>query len=149
MKHALLALFLFTSVVAADDQANDKLLKDLTGSYTIAGFEKAGEADAGNFAKTIQAVTIKGNKLTMSFKEEGKTDEKSATITVDASKKPIHIDLKPADGPKKDELVLGVLEVGEDTLKLCWNDGPKKRPTDATSTKENKNFLITLKRVKE
>ena len=150
MKHAFLALFLFGGIAVAADDASKKKLMELEGAYSVVSFEKQGEMIPGEILKTFQKVTIKGNKFTISFKEEGKLEEKTATIKVDASKKTVAIDLTADDGPKKDETALGIVEIGDDTVKLCWGIGANaKRPTDATSTKENRNFLITLKRIKE
>jgi uncharacterized protein (TIGR03067 family) len=154
MKHALIALFLVGSVAAADDKESGKWLEKIAGSYSVVSLEKGGEPASADFIKKFNSVTIKGNKLTISFKEStdagAKTEDKAATITVDPSKTPVTIDLKADDGPKKNETVLGIVEVGDGTVKLCWGDGLNaKRPVDATSTKENKNFLITLKQIKE
>jgi uncharacterized protein (TIGR03067 family) len=147
----LIALLLFAGVAGADEKADKKLIADLAGTYTVATFEKGGEMGPADFLKTIQSVTIKGTKLTIVFKEDSKTESSSATFNVDASKKPAHINLKHADGPMKDETVLGVVEIAGDTVKISWAEGgaKAKRPTDATSTKENKNLLLTLKKAKE
>lgn len=151
MKHAFLALFLFSGIaIAADDKENDKLLQSIAGSYSVSAFERGGQPAEPEFIKKLQAVTIKGNKLTITFKEEAKSEDKSATISLDASKKPVAIDLKELDGPKKNEVSQGVIDIADDVVKICWSEGPNaKRPAEATSTKENKNFLLTLKRVKE
>jgi uncharacterized protein (TIGR03067 family) len=149
MKLAAAFLLLFAGVASGDDKANEKLLSDLAGSYSVVTIEKAGEAPPPEFLKSFQKVTIKANKLTMTFKEESKMEEHSALLTVDASKKPPHVDFKPSDGPKKDEVKQGIVEIASDTVKISWNDASGKRPIDATSTKDNKNFVITLKRIKE
>jgi uncharacterized protein (TIGR03067 family) len=148
MKFAFAALFFLGGVAVADDKANEKLLKDIGGSYTVVAVEKGGEQAPAEFMKSFESITIKGNKLVISFKENGKIEEKIAVLIVDASKKPVHVDLKPQDSPKKnDETFLGIVETAEDTIKFCWGEGPNaKRPTDFTSTKDNKNFLLTFKR---
>jgi uncharacterized protein (TIGR03067 family) len=145
VKHAILAAFVFVSIAAADEAANKKLLKDLEGDYKLTAAQRGGEAPPATFLDEIERVSIKDGKLTISFKKDGKVDVKSATLTVDASKKPAHIDLKPEDEPKKE--VFGIISIDDGTVKLCWGDGPNsKRPTDFTSSKENMNFLLTLKR---
>ena len=151
MKSAFLAMFLFGGIaVAADDEASKKKLLELEGTYSVVSFDKNGEMIPGEILKTFQKVTIKGNKLTMTFKEQGKTEANTATIKVDASKRIVAIDLTADDGEKKGETTLCIAEINDDTVKLCWGTGAStKRPTDATSTKENMNFLITLKRIKE
>jgi uncharacterized protein (TIGR03067 family) len=152
MRHVCLALFLLGGMAAAaDDKESKSLLKDLEGDYKVTAAEKAGEKPPPGFLDELEKVSIKGNRLTISFKSKGtgKSEEKSATITLDASKKPAQIDMRPEDGPKRDELVLGIVAVDGDTVKMCWGDSPKAtRPTDFSSSKENKNFLLTLKRMK-
>ena len=151
MKHALLALFLLGGITfAADDADSKKLLKNLEGSYKVAAVEKAGDAPPKEFIESLDKVSIKGNKFSIAFKSGGKAEEKSATITVDATKTPATIDLKADDGEKRNEVMIGILQVEGETLKICWADGPKSaRPTKFETNKENKQFMITLTKMKE
>jgi uncharacterized protein (TIGR03067 family) len=151
MKHTILVLFLIGGMAAAaDDAASKKLLKDLEGEYKVTAAQKAGAAPPPTFLEELEKVSIKDGKLTIRFKGKGGTfEEKSATITIDASRQPAHIDLKPDEGPKKNEIVMGIVSLEGDSVKLCWGDSPNaKRPSDFTSSKENMNFLLTLKRKK-
>jgi uncharacterized protein (TIGR03067 family) len=67
------------------------------------------------------------------------------TIKIDASKKPAHIDLKPAkDG---DPTMLGIYEIDGDTLKWCFS--AKKRPEKFEAPEGTDNLLLVLKRVKK
>lgn len=151
MKHSLWVSLVFAGVAAAaDDAASKKLLKDLEGDYNMTAAQKSGDAPPPGFLESIEKVTIKDGKMTIRFGGKGgKSEDKSATLTVDATQKPAHIDLKPDEGPKKDEKVFGIVSLDKDAVKLCWGDGPmSKRPSDFTSTKDNMNFLLTLKRAK-
>lgn len=151
MKYAILAMFLLGGfVVAADDAESKKLLKSLEGSYKVTAVEKGGEAPPKEFLESLEKVTIKGNKFAITFRGGGKAEEKTATISVDATRKVATIDLKPDDGEKRDETVVGIVQIEADTVKICWADGPKvARPTKFETSKENKQFMITLMRTKE
>ena len=151
MKSAFLVLFLFSGYAsAADDAASKKLLKELEGSYTVTAAELSGGSPPPGFLTSFEKLTIKGNKFSLTFKNEGKSEEKSATISVDASKKPAQVDLKPDDGDKKDHTVTGIVVIEKDVVKLCWAQGADvKRPADFKTSKDDKNMLLTLKKMAE
>jgi uncharacterized protein (TIGR03067 family) len=149
MKHAIIAIFLLGGIVfAADDADSKKLLQNLEGSYKITAVEKGGEAPPKEFLEKLDKVSVKGNKFSISFKEGGKAEEKSAAISVDATKKPATIDLKADDGDRRE--MVGIVEIDGNTVKICWADDPKAaRPTKFETNKENKQFMITLMRTKD
>ncbi len=149
MKHAILATLLIGGItIAADDPDSKKLLKGLEGTYKVAALEKAGDAPPKETLEKFDRVTIKGNKFAITFKEGGKSEEKSATINVDATKKPATIDMKADDGTQK--LIMGIVQIEGDTVKICWADDVKSgRPTKFETNKENKQFMITLTKMKE
>jgi uncharacterized protein (TIGR03067 family) len=151
MKRALpiAVLFVCAGVVAADEAANKKFLKDLEGSYAPTSMTRSGEAAPDEFLKSI-SLTIKGDTFTIKFKEGDKVEEKAATVVIDASAKPVSIDLTPKDGPEAGKPILGVIKLDKDTVTYCWADRGDKvdRPKEFTSTKENKFFLIVMKKTK-
>jgi uncharacterized protein (TIGR03067 family) len=138
------------TTAAADDADNKKFLRGLEGAYKMTAAETAGESPAPpGFFAAIDKVMIKGNKLSFVFKGEGgKTEEKTATIAVDAAASPAHIDIVPEDGPHKGKTILGIIVVEADKLKLCYNladDG--KRPVDFKTAKDV--LVCTFSKVKE
>ena len=152
MKHVALFLFLATGLASAADDADSKqLLKDLEGTYKMTAAEHLGGPAPAGFLESIELVTIKGNKLSITFKGEGgKVEEKMATILIDASKKPAQIDLKADEGEKKDHTVQGIVLLKNGTLKICWNDrADAKRPADFKTSKDDKSMLLTLKKSKQ
>jgi len=144
------ALLLASTAAVAQDNANEKWLEKIAGSYALSAFEKGGEPVPADIKNKFESITIKGNKLTVTFKEDAKAEVTTTTISVDASKDPVSIDFKPGIASQKNDAVPGIVEVTEDAVRLCWADGPgAKRPVAFNSTKQNKNFLLTLKKIKE
>jgi uncharacterized protein (TIGR03067 family) len=139
------ALFLFSAGVNADDAKT--FLKNLEGSYTPVSMTRGGEPAPDEFLKTV-AFAIKGDTLSVKFKKNDKEEDKEATLVVDPSQKPIAIDMTPKDGPDANKPMLGIVKVEKDTVTICWSDRGDKaeRPKDFTSTKDNKQFLIVLKK---
>lgn len=145
----VLVIGLFSSVALADDAAAKKMLKELEGKYTLSSMSKGGEAAPDEFLKSVFC-TIKGDSFVVHFKKGKDGEEKTATIVLQTDAKPIAIDLTPKDGPDAGKPMLGILKVEKETVTLCWQDRSDKaeRPKEFTSTKENKQFLIVMKKDK-
>lgn len=150
MRPILTATLLLCATAARADDAAAKFLKELEGSYTPASMTKGGEQAPAKELEALSAVTIKGDKLTIKFKKDDKTVEHSAVLVVDPGQKPVAIDMTPTDGPDANKPVLGIVKAEKDAVTLCWSDRKDgtERPKDFTSTKDNKQFLIVLKRGK-
>jgi uncharacterized protein (TIGR03067 family) len=89
--------------------------------------------------------TIKDNKYTLSL--DRRSEEGS--IKVDETKTLTTIDLDITDGSCKGKEQLGVVKVDGDKLFMCFAlPGVAERPTELSSSAENRWILITLKRVK-
>jgi uncharacterized protein (TIGR03067 family) len=136
--------------VNADDEAAKKFLRDVEGSYTPTAITKSGNAVPAAELKSVDGVTIKGDTFTVRFKKGEESIDRVATLVVDPGKSPIAIDLVPKDGPQAGKPIPGIAKLEKDTLTICWSDQREKpeRPKDFTSTKDEKNFLIVLKRAK-
>jgi len=140
-------LLLFALGVSADDAASKKMLKDLEGSYSAISMSKAGEPAPDEYLKTI-SFNVKGDTFTVTFKKGDASEDKAATAVIDSTQKPIAIDLTPKDGPEVGKPMLGIIKIEKDSITLCWTDRGEKteRPKEFSSTKENKQFLIVMKK---
>jgi uncharacterized protein (TIGR03067 family) len=145
----LALLLAFTGIAIADEAANKKYLKDLEGNYTATSMTRSGEKAPDEFLSTI-TLSIKGDTFTIKFKKGDEGEEKNATVVIDAGKKPVTIDLTPKVGPEAGKPILGIIKVEKDTVTYCWADRADNvdRPKDFTSTKENKFFMIVMKKAK-
>jgi uncharacterized protein (TIGR03067 family) len=146
---AIAVLLLSVSIVAADEAAAKKMLKEIEGNYTPTSLTKSGEAGT-EALKAISQITIKADSLMIRFKKEGGSEDHDATIVLDPSQSPVAIDLTPKDGPQAGKPVLGIVKVEKDVVTLCWGDRGEKaeRPKEFSSTKENKQFMIVMKKSK-
>lgn len=70
------------------------------------------------------------------------------TFKVERSRKPHTIDLKASEGQNKGRPMLGIFELDGDTLRFCFNLETRQRPTDFTSTAENKHYVLVYHRKK-
>ena len=145
----LVALALVAGTAVADDAAARKLLKELEGTYTPVSMTQGGQPAPENVLKGASFV-LKGDTFIVRFTEKGKAEDKAATLVVDPGQTPTAIDMTPKDGPDAGKPILGIVKVEKDTVTLCWADQPgtAERPKEFSSTKENKNFLIVMKKAK-
>lgn len=73
------------------------------------------------------------------------------SVSVDAKKQPIAVDLKALDGELKDNVSPGILEIKGDTLRWCQSDDPKAkdRPSAFASPEKSAVYLFTFKKAKD
>lgn len=152
MRYAVVTLWLLSGMALADEAADKKLLKELEGTYVPTAMTRAGEAAPAALLKAV-TITVKGDTFTVHVKsesKEGKDDTKNATMVVDASAKPMTIDLTPKEGDNANKPLLGIISIEKDTVKLCWSDNALRtvRPTSFESTKANGCLLIEMKKSK-
>lgn len=141
--HALLVLAVGL-LVAADAKEDDakKELKKLEGTWQVVSMEMDGQKQPEDEAKQFKIV-IKGNKYTL---KRGDDTVNQGTFTIDATKKPKTIDIKPTEGDNAGQTMLGIYEQDGDTQKTCYAQPDKKRPTKFSS--DNGQTLIVQKRQK-
>jgi uncharacterized protein (TIGR03067 family) len=119
---ALLALAM-TAVAAAQDGLS-KELTSLQGTWVITMVD--GEAVPSTNPEV--SLTIEKDKYSQTL--EGQVLERG-TIKIDASKKPITMDLIIAEGADANKTQLGVIDIGEKTLRFKLNTpGATTRPMD-------------------
>lgn len=97
------------------------------------------------------SITLRITENRISIFEPKRQKPEEADYTVDLTKKPAHIDIRPVQGgpAKQDLVVYGVFAIDGDTLKLCFAKEAADRPTELKGDVEKGVMLITLKRVKD
>jgi uncharacterized protein (TIGR03067 family) len=78
---------------------------------------------------------------------EGKVSARG-TSTIDPTKKPKAIDLKPTEGDLQGQTILGIYEVSANTRKVCLGDPKKGRPKEFSCPAGSGRILATFRRLK-
>jgi uncharacterized protein (TIGR03067 family) len=141
----LLCTFVLTASGGAGARADvEKELKKLQGTWTFEYVETGGkEIPATEFAG--MTVTFEGDRYTV---KKGDAVIQTASLKLDPSRSPKALDVKVAEGPNKGAVILGIYEIGGDTLKVCFDPAGKRRPTQLKSASGSQT-LVVHKRVKK
>jgi uncharacterized protein (TIGR03067 family) len=125
-----------------DGDAAKKELKRFEGTWKVLKLEEGGDpAPADEVQKT--ELIFAGDKITV----KGPKGDEEARFTVDPSKKPAHIDIRPSKGQK---LVQGIYKFEKDQLILCFTMAKDAmRPTTFASSQKPRTTLAVLQRAKK
>jgi uncharacterized protein (TIGR03067 family) len=150
MRIFLVALFgavgFAASGALADEKADlEKEVRKFQGTWTIESSETGGEKLPASELKGF-VLTFEGDKHTV---KKGNEVIQVGTQKLDPSKSPKTIDVTMTAGPDKGAVMLGIYEIDEDTLKVCFDPQGKKRPTEFKSAPGSQNFVNVHKRVKK
>ena len=136
-------------IASADDSNEGAIKKDrqlIEGTWRIVALEVNGNKVVDADARKLTVVN--GSDGTWSLHSEGK-EASRGTTNIDPTKKIKTIDIRPIQGGGKDNLYLGIYELGENIRKLCFAPPGKTRPTDFSSNTGNEHILVTFERQKE
>jgi len=138
----LVAVVLMSAGVMAQDAKKpvDKAFAPLQGTWTITTFNGQSTDGMGG----TSALVIKDDKYQQVT--NGTVDERGS-LKLDATKKPMTIDLIIEEGNDAGKLQLGIIEVTGDTMKVKLNlAGATPRPTSFEA--EEGQILVTATRAK-
>lgn len=115
--------------------------EDLTGTWKPVEVELAGtkfpEAVFANWRLELGKGT---------YVLKGAESPDRGTVKVDATQKPMTMDVTGTDGPNKGKTFPCIYELSGDTLKICYDLSGKKRPEEFKTEKGTKLYLVTYKR---
>ncbi len=135
-----------TTAAAAPRPKSDKDdLAKFAGSWVFASWKHAGVV-LDDESRATAKWSVKGDK----YKFEIDGVEEEGSIKLDPTQKMPTIDLIISEGTDKGKVQLGIYKVEKNTITFCLaRPGVKDRPTDFTSTMDNKNILVTIQREKK
>jgi uncharacterized protein (TIGR03067 family) len=130
----------------ADDKANvEKELKKFQGTWTFESVEAGGKKSPADELKGLTLI-FEGDKHTV---KKGDEVIQVGRQKLDPSKSPKTIDVTMIEGPSKGAVMLGIYEISDDTLKVCFDSEGKKRPTEFKSPAGSETFVNVHKRAKK
>jgi uncharacterized protein (TIGR03067 family) len=121
----------------------DKELKDLQGDWEMSAGEVNGVAISSDDISNI-IVTIKDD----TYKVVNSDEANHGTFSVDPTKSPKEMNVKPATGPDAGQEVPGIYELSGDTFRACYARPGSPRPKTFSTEADSGQMLITYKRKK-
>jgi uncharacterized protein (TIGR03067 family) len=140
---ALVAVGALVGVGVAQDTDVKKEMKKFEGEWKIEKYEGPMAPPEDEQAKV--RFIFKGDTVTLIV--DGKKVG-AATFKIDPSKKPKTIDLDMTEGKNKGKTSLAFYAFEGETLKWCATERFNERPTEFKASEENKQGVLTLKRIK-
>jgi uncharacterized protein (TIGR03067 family) len=144
MKRQLGVLAAVTLFLAADkpkDEAVKKELDKIQGSWTIISSEKDGKPEESR--KNVKVV-FTGDQFVRTSKE----NTLKGSVALNPAVKPMWMDTTFVEGPDKKKTFLGIYALEGDTLKICFADEGKQRPTEFATKAGGGLSLVVMNRDK-
>jgi uncharacterized protein (TIGR03067 family) len=139
---SLLAVAAFGAAQGPGTEAK-KDLERMTGTWAV--------IEAENDGKAVPADVVKKMKLVQKQAEwtfYGDDEAVSGKDKLDPSKTPRAVDTLMTAGRAKGKTVLGIYEIKGDTMKVCWAEPGRPRPTAFTAQPGSGRHFLLLKRQK-
>ncbi|MBY0525368.1 MAG: TIGR03067 domain-containing protein [Gemmataceae bacterium] len=144
-------LLLSTSLVGADDKADDAVKKEvakLQGAWTTISLRWNGKDMPTDGKFGIQFV-FKNDQATVKSSEAVEKEYAKITFKLDPSTNPPVVDLVVSSGIQKDAKIEGIYKIKDDELTICAKVFGMDRPTEFDSPEGASIVLIVLKREKK
>jgi uncharacterized protein (TIGR03067 family) len=146
-KAALVAVLVIAVPAPEERERKDEtqqVLAKLQGEWHLARLNLGNDLgpDIDNMLGQLRFV-FQGRKLTV-HQPGNRTDE--ADFTIDVSKKPYAIDVRPTTGPEKGQLSKAIFEITGDTLQLTVARPGKDRPADFTPAAKSEIVTVIFRR---
>jgi uncharacterized protein (TIGR03067 family) len=146
-RSVVIALALIVTLpLAAQDKKADADMATMVGNWKVVKAEIGGK-DITEHVKALKFDVVGNGKYTAQLGEE--KDE--GTFTMNATKTPKELDIKPTGGPGKGKLVKAIYKLDGDALTVCYEHDPDKgvRPEKFESKTGTTLLLISYERMKK
>lgn len=143
----LTAIVAIASAGDAKDEAITKDRKQYEGTWRVVALEVNGNKADDEDAKKLTVVFGSEGTWTL-HSEDADAEDLKGNYFIDPTKKPKTIDFSPTEGEGQGVKYLGIYEISEKTLKLCFAPPEQERPTEFASTPGNEHILVTFEREK-
>lgn len=124
---------------AAQDAGAQKDLAAMKGDWKVIRADRNGHAASEELLKQM-SVNITDDTITVNDGQR----KFPAKFKLNPSTQPKQIDLSPAES--SDVKILGIYEIKDGVLKLCYLRGEGERPKEFKSTEQSRLVLMELKR---
>jgi uncharacterized protein (TIGR03067 family) len=119
-------------------------LKEFQGKWVAVSVTVDGKTEEEDEIKD-RSMVIKGSKATFMYKDK---DRGTASLKIDRSKTPAHIDSTYESGPAKGTTLKGIYKMEEGKLTICYGGIGKARPTEFASKPDSGTILIVSTKAK-
>jgi uncharacterized protein (TIGR03067 family) len=126
---------------SADAAGGD--LARLQGDWQISKFEANGDVLSSDEVGDL-VVTIKGNNYKLTNSD--RTDH--GTFSLDSSKSPAQMDIRPESGPDQGEKLPAIYEFDGQQFRVCYGRAGGERPASFAAPADSGQVLITYKKKK-
>ncbi len=145
---AALAIALLIALNARADEANKTDREKLQGAWTTVSAEMNGDKLPEDIVKALEFI-VKGDGFEVKGPDVVLEQYAKGKFKVDATTKPRTIDITVGAGAMKGDVVEGIYEFDDDTLKVCATLVGKNRPSDFTTKAGSNMVSLVLKRAKQ
>src|SRR5262249_47226167 len=129
---------------AQQEGARQEQLGKVQGKWVLVSVNIDGKTQEEDEIKD-RFMVVKGEKATALYKDK---ERGTASLKVDPSKSPAHIDSTYEDGPAKGTTLKGIYKIEGDTLTICYGGFGKDRPTEFARKPGSGTILVVQKRAK-
>ena len=120
-----------------------KEVEALQGIWVMRAMEVDGAKIEGPQGGDAVRLFLDGNKYTSKM---GPTVIEEGTVRIDPGKRPAWIDLAPATGGTKGQVLRGIYLLRGDSLVLCLATPPAERPTEFAARQGDNRIVLLFKR---
>ncbi len=130
MSICVIAVLAVVSLCGIAGTAQDKLKDDAQRIQGSWDWDPAEEQSDAQPQVILERVVVKGAKLTFHYRLDDQRSTSTTEFTLDPKTAPKQIDFTPTEGANKSKTYLGLYEIDDGRLKMCYRGPGSTRPKD-------------------